>query len=49
MQSTATPVLICKIFDNRQSNPVLICPCKTMYFILPHEVVSILPHEAKAK
>jgi len=26
------PVLIRKIFENHQSDPVLIHPCKTMYF-----------------
>ena len=26
------PVLICKIFENHQSHPVLICQCKIMYF-----------------
>jgi len=30
-------ILICKIFENHQSNPVLIRQCKTMFFILPHE------------
>jgi len=33
-------VLIHKIFENHQSDPVLIRPFKTMHFILPH-----LPHE----
>ena len=31
------PVLTCKIFENHQSDPVLIRPYKTMYFILSHE------------
>ena len=26
------PVLICKIFENHQSDQVFICQCKTMYF-----------------
>ena len=39
------PVLICKIFENHQSDPVLIRPYKTMYFILTHEAKQ--PREAK--
>jgi len=31
------PVLIHKIFENHQSDPVLIRPYKTIHFILPHE------------
>jgi len=31
------PVVICKIFDNHRSDPLLIRQCETMYFILPHE------------
>ena len=39
------PALIGKIFENHQSDPVLIRPYKTMYFILPHEAKQ--PREAK--
>ena len=31
------PVLILKIFENHQPNPVLIRPCEIMCFILPHK------------
>ena len=39
------PVLIRKIFENHQSDPVLIRPYKTMRFILPHGAKQ--PREAK--
>ena len=37
------PVLICKIFENHQSDLVLIRPCQAMYFILLHEAKQTQP------
>ena len=36
------PVLIREMFENHQSDPVLIRPCKIVYFILLHEATALL-------
>ena len=38
----SNPILIRKIFENPQSDPVLVRPCKVSILILPHDAKALL-------